>query len=64
MNRITIKSKKAMLAIRERVLNKDRFNNSDNHSIMITAIAIFKTFERSLLSASAESKKIRVKQIL
>jgi hypothetical protein len=64
MNRITIKSKKAILTTEDRVLNKARFNNSDSHSTIITAIAILKTFERSLLSASAESKKIKVKQML
>jgi len=64
MNKITIKSKKAMLAIKERVFNKDRFNNSDNHSIIITAIAILNTLDRSLLRASAESKKTNVKQRL
>jgi hypothetical protein len=64
MNRITIKSKKAIFAIEERVLSSDRFNNSDSHSIMTTAIAILKTFERSLLRESAESKKTNVKQRL
>ena len=53
-----------MLARREMLISIERFNNSDNHSIIITAIAMLKTFERFLLSASAESKKINVKQRL
>ncbi|MDX1699291.1 MAG: hypothetical protein R3250_01675 [Melioribacteraceae bacterium] len=50
--------------MKEIVLNKDRFNNSANHSIIITATAIFRTLERFLLRESAESKNINVKQTL
>jgi hypothetical protein len=64
MNKTTIKSKKTMLARKETEFSMERFNNSDNHSIIITIKAMLKIRVRYLLKASAESKKINVKQIL
>lgn len=56
--------KKNIFASNETELNIERFNNSDSHSIIITIIAMFNILERYLLRASAESKKINVKQRL
>ena len=53
-----------MLVSKETLLRIDRFSNSDNHSTMITINAMLKILERYLLKASAESKKINVKQTL
>ena len=53
-----------MLARSETLLSTERFNSSDNHSIIITITAILKIFERYLLSARADSKKMSVKQKL
>jgi spore coat protein CotF len=53
-----------MLARNETELSMERFNNSENHSIIITIKAMLKIRVRYLLKASAESKKINVKQIL
>jgi hypothetical protein len=64
INNTTIRSKNKMLERKETWFNIDRFSNSDNHSIMITINAMLKILERYLVRASADSKKIRVKQIL
>ncbi|MGB5893396.1 MAG: hypothetical protein WBG58_04400 [Ignavibacteriaceae bacterium] len=62
INKTTIKSKKKMLARFETVIKIFRLSNFESHPIKITTIAILKTFARSLLKASAENKKINVKQ--
>ena len=64
INKTTIKSKKKIFVKSDTLFSTERFNNADNHSIEITNKAMLKIRVRYLLSASAESKKINVKQKL